>query len=171
MNVAYNSGVSPVAPNVSTPNRTSNSYWTANPVGTFSGTTYDITWFYGDNETFTITNPATNILLGKNDNTFWMTYPQGTGNLMSEMNNTALSVKVRGLFRFSSFTLADASLPAEFPRTPLNNSTVNLSSATLVWSKSALATSYRVQLATDSLFNTIVVNDSTVTDTTKLVSA
>jgi hypothetical protein len=170
MNVAYNSGVSPAAPNVTNPNRTSNSFWTANPVGTFSGTTYDITWYYGDNETFTITNPATNILLGKNDNTFWMTYPQGTGNLQSESTPAAYSVKVRGLFRFSSFTLSDASLPAEFPRTPLNNSIVATASPTLVWSKSALATSYRVQLATDSLFNTIIVNDSTVTDTTKLVS-
>ena len=170
VNVNYFSGVAPLAPNVTNPNRTSTSYWTAAAVGTFSGTIYDITWFFGDNETFSVTSPSTNVLLAKNDNTFWMTYPQGSGNLQSELNGTAFSVKVRGLLGFSSFTLSDAALPAEFPRTPTHNSIIAVTNATLVWSRSAIATTYRVQLATDSLFNTLIVNDSTLTDTTRLVS-
>ncbi len=168
LNINYFSGVNPVAPNVTTPNRTSNSYWTVIPTGTFSGTTYDITWYFGDNETYSITSPSTNVLMAKNDNTFWMTYPQGSGNFQSELNASALSLKVRGLLGFSSFTLSDAALPAEFPRSPLNNATNQPANVTLVWSKSAIASTYRVQLATDSLFSTLIVNDSTLTDTTRL---
>ena len=169
MNVNYFSGVSPLAPNVTTPQRVSNSYWVVAPAtGTFSGTTYDITYFYGDNETFSVTSPSTNVLLAKNDNTFWMSYPRGTGSLQSEQSGT--SVKARGLFRFSSFTLTDAALPSERPLTPVNNATNQPTTVTLVWNKSALATSYRVQVSTDSLFNTLIVNDSTVTDSTRVVS-
>lgn len=47
---------------------------------------------------------------------------------------------------------------------PANNSTGNLTSLTLVWNKPANATNYRVQLATDSSFTNIVLNDSTLTD-------
>ncbi len=169
MNVNYFSGVSPLAPNVTTPQRVSNSYWVVAPAtGTFSGTTYDITYFYGDNETFSVTSPSTNVLLAKNDNTFWMSYPRGTGSLQSEQSGT--SVKARGLFRFSSFTLTDAALPSERPLTPVNNATNQPTTVTLVWNKSALATSYRVQVSTDSLFNTLIVNDSTITDSTRVVS-
>lgn len=169
MNVNYFSGVSPVAPNVTNPQRVSNSYWTAAPgAGTFGGTTYDITYYYGDNETFSITSPSTNVLLAKNDNNFWMSYPRGTGSLQSEQTGT--SVTARGMLRFSSFTLTDAGLPAERPLTPVNNATSQPLSVTLVWNKSALASTYRVQVATDSLFNTLVLNDSTVTDSTRLVS-
>lgn len=169
MNVNYFSGVTPLAPNVTNPQRVSNSYWTVNPgSGTFSGTTYDITFFYGDNETFSVTSPTTNVLLAKNDNTFWMSYPRGTGSLQSEQ--TGNTVKARGLFRFSSFTLTDAALPSERPLTPADNATNQPLSVTLVWNKSALATSYRVQVSTDSLFSTLILNDSTVTDSTKLVS-
>ena len=53
---------------------------------------------------------------------------------------------------------------------PANNSTGNLTSLTLVWNKPANATGYRVQLATDSLFTNIVVNDSTLTDSLKSVT-
>lgn len=169
MNVNYFSGVSPLAPNVTNPARNSNSYWTVNPAtGTFSGTTYDITFFYGDNETFSVTSPASNVLLAKNDNTFWMSYPRGTGSLQSEQAGT--TVKVRGLFRFSSFTLTDAGLPAERPLTPVNNATNQPTSVTLVWNKSLLASTYRVQVATDSLFTSLFLNDSTVTDSTRLVT-
>jgi uncharacterized delta-60 repeat protein len=53
---------------------------------------------------------------------------------------------------------------------PANNATglpVNLN---LVWHKSTLAVNYRVQLATDSLFTNLVVNDSTLTDTIRAVT-
>lgn len=169
MNVNYFSGVSPVAPNVTNPQRVSNSYWTAAPgAGTFGGTTYDITYYYGDNETFSITSPSTNVLLAKNDNTFWMSYPRGTGSLQSDQTGT--SVTARGMLRFSSFTLTDAALPSERPLTPANNTAGVGTSVTLVWNKSALASTYRVQVATDSLFSTLILNDSTVTDSTRLVT-
>ncbi|MBL8015712.1 MAG: hypothetical protein JNK43_00455, partial [Ignavibacteria bacterium] len=169
MNVNYFSGVNPLAPNVTSPARNSNSYWTVNPAtGTFGGTTYDITFFYGDNETFSVTSPSTNVLLAKNDNTFWMSYPRGTGSLQSEQAGT--TVKVRGLFNFSSFTLTDAGLPAERPLSPVNNATNQPTSVSLVWNKSLLATTYRVQVATDSLFTSLFLNDSTVTDSTRLVT-
>jgi len=171
MNVNYFSGISPLAPNVTNPQRVSNSYWTVNPAtGTFGGTTYDVSLYYGDNETFSITSPTTNVLLAKNDNTFWMSYPRGTGNLQSEQLSGPLTAKVRGLFRFSSFTLTDAALPSERPLTPVNNATGQPSSVTLVWNKSLLASTYRVQVATDSLFSGLILNDSTVTDSTRLVS-
>lgn len=168
INVNYFSGVSPLAPNVTNPQRVSNSYWAVTPVGTFSGTTYDITFFYGDNETFSITSPSTNVLLAKNDNTFWMSYPRGTGSLQSEQSGN--SAKVRGLFRFSSFTLTDAALPSERPVTPVNNATNQPTSVTLVWNKAGAPTSFRVQVSTDSLFSSLFLNDSTVTDTTRLVT-
>jgi hypothetical protein len=170
VNINYYSGIAPSAPNVTNPNRTSVSYWSAVPVGTFSGSTYNITWYFGDNETYSITSPATNILLAKNDVGFWMTYPQGTGNLQSEYSQSANSVSVKGLLRFSTFTLSDAALPAEYPISPVNNGTITTTSPTLLWSKSAIAASYRFQLASDSLFTTIIVNDSTLTDTLKSVS-
>lgn len=40
----------------------------------------------------------------------------------------------------------------------------------LVWYKSPLSVTYRVQLSTDSLFNTLIVNDSTLTDSIRAVS-
>lgn len=54
---------------------------------------------------------------------------------------------------------------------PLNNSTGLPLTDTLVWNASATATSYRIQLATDSTFNSgIIVNDSTVTTTSRIVT-
>jgi hypothetical protein len=53
---------------------------------------------------------------------------------------------------------------------PLNNAVGQNLSLTLVWNKSLTATNYRVQLATDSLFAGMIVNDSTLTDSTRVVS-
>ncbi len=53
---------------------------------------------------------------------------------------------------------------------PANLSTGQNLSLSLVWLKSQGSVNYRVQLSTDSLFNTLVVNDSTVTDSIKSVS-
>ena len=53
---------------------------------------------------------------------------------------------------------------------PANNSTGLQLTDTLVWNASTGAASYRVQLATDSLFTNIVVNDSTVTTTSRIVT-
>jgi len=53
---------------------------------------------------------------------------------------------------------------------PGNNTQGWNTSLTLIWYKVSNATNYRVQVATDSLFNTLIVNDSTLTDSTKAVS-
>lgn len=69
--------------------------------------------------------------------------------------------------------LTEYPLTAPSPPTlisPANNSTGLPTTDTLVWNASSGATSYRVQLATDSLFTTLIVNDSTVTTTSKIVS-
>jgi len=49
---------------------------------------------------------------------------------------------------------------------PLNGASGVLPPVALQWHPSAGATAYRVQLGTDSLFSTTIVDDSTVTDTT-----
>jgi hypothetical protein len=56
--------------------------------------------------------------------------------------------------------------------TPINNSTSNLSSLNFNWNKALGASNYRIQIATDSMFNNLVLNDSTLfgTDSVKLVS-
>ena len=53
---------------------------------------------------------------------------------------------------------------------PLNNAVGQNLSLTLVWNKSSTAATYRVQVATDSLFSGLIVNDSTVTDSTRAIS-
>jgi len=53
---------------------------------------------------------------------------------------------------------------------PGNNTQGWNTSLTLVWYKVSNEANYRVQVATDSLFNILVVNDSTLTDSTKTVS-
>jgi len=53
---------------------------------------------------------------------------------------------------------------------PLNNSLNNQLSLTFQWRKVLNATSYRLQVATDSLFNNIIRNDSVFLDTFKTVT-
>jgi len=53
---------------------------------------------------------------------------------------------------------------------PGNNSQGWYSSLTLIWYKVSIATNYHVQLSTDPSFNTLIVNDSTLTDSTKAVT-
>jgi hypothetical protein len=60
--------------------------------------------------------------------------------------------------------------PAPNLASPANNSVGNLTSLNLVWNRSVTAVTYRVQLATDNSFNTLIVNDSTLTDSIKAVS-
>jgi hypothetical protein len=49
---------------------------------------------------------------------------------------------------------------APVPLAPKNDTVLETTTPGLVWSASAGATGYRVQLATDSMFNTLLVNDS-----------
>jgi len=53
---------------------------------------------------------------------------------------------------------------------PANGSIGHLLTDTLVWNASAGASSYRVQVATDTGFTNLVVNDSTPTTTSRIVS-
>jgi hypothetical protein len=53
---------------------------------------------------------------------------------------------------------------------PPNNSQGWGLTVTLAWYRAQGAVNYRVQLSTDSLFNTLILNDSTVTDSTRTVS-
>jgi hypothetical protein len=52
---------------------------------------------------------------------------------------------------------------------PLNNSLGLLNPITTKWNKSLRVEKYKLQVSTDSLFGSLIVNDSTLTDTTKLL--
>jgi hypothetical protein len=54
---------------------------------------------------------------------------------------------------------------------PLNGASGILPPVTLQWRLSAGTSTYRVQLGTDSLFSTTIINDSTVVDTTLQIAA
>jgi hypothetical protein len=108
MNLRYYSGVTP--PSVLGGNY-SNSYWNLLVGGgTFAGTTYDITIYFGDNETYTITSPSTNTRLAKSNGT-WEVFPAGVGNWQTQLSWANLTVRTNGLTGFSDFALTDASAP------------------------------------------------------------
>ncbi len=50
---------------------------------------------------------------------------------------------------------------------PVNNSTGQPLNLNLIWNKTQYSTKYRVLLATDSLFNNVILNDSLLTDSVK----
>lgn len=60
--------------------------------------------------------------------------------------------------------------PTPAQSSPSNNSINQPRRPTLVWQKATDATSYHLQLSVDSLFASLVFDDSTLTDTTKLMS-
>lgn len=53
---------------------------------------------------------------------------------------------------------------------PAYNSEDNLSSIKFIWNKAAHAKDYKLQISKDSLMNSIIVNDSLITDTSKTIS-
>jgi hypothetical protein len=65
------------------------------------------------------------------------------------------------------------SVPPNIPQliSPTNSSLNVPLSVSLNWNKPLYALSYRFQLSTDSLFNNLLINDSTITDTVKAVSS
>jgi len=83
---------------------------------------------------------------------------------------TLMTCATNTIYRGVSFAPIAPAPSAPGLVSPANNSTGNPTSLTLVWNKSVTATSYRAQVATDSLFNTIIINDSTLTDSTKSIS-
>jgi hypothetical protein len=101
-----------------------------------------------------------------------------TKSVVSLSNNTNYYWRVRaknqigwgGYSVWFKFTTIVAVPAAPLLVSPPNNSVGQNLSLNLVWNKPAFATNYRVQLSTDSLFNTLIVNDSTLTDSVRVVS-
>lgn len=109
LNVRYFSGVNPPSP----AGNYSNSYIDITPVGT-SDVGYNITYMFGDNETYTITTPSTNTILAKKETTGnWEVFPTWlSGGTMwksqRNYNSNPKTLKVDSLYAFSSFALTDA---------------------------------------------------------------
>jgi hypothetical protein len=89
----------------------SNSYWSVNPVGSLTGASYDITVFFGSNETYTISTPSANTRLAKYSGTWEVFSTLGTGTWQSELDWVNESVKTRTLLNFSDFALTDGTNP------------------------------------------------------------
>ncbi len=68
-----------------------------------------------------------------------------------------------------NFTTGIAPPPAPTLLSPVSGSTNQPTTLTLSWNSSATAASYRLQVATDSLFTALVLDDSTVTTTSRQV--
>jgi endo-1,4-beta-D-glucanase Y len=69
-----------------------------------------------------------------------------------------------------NFTTVVAPPPAPHLVSPPNGSFGNTTALALVWRRISEAQHYRLQLATDTLFNNLVLDDSTLTDTSRAVS-
>jgi hypothetical protein len=69
-----------------------------------------------------------------------------------------------------SITSGSAPLPPTLV-SPANNSINQYTTLTLSWNASIGATSYRLQIATDTNFTNVIFNDSTITSTSKQVSS
>ncbi|NUN09947.1 MAG: fibronectin type III domain-containing protein [Ignavibacteriaceae bacterium] len=57
------------------------------------------------------------------------------------------------------------------PLFPLSGTRGLISPVTLTWNKSIKTESYRLQLSSDSLFSTLIINDSLITDTSKIITS
>ncbi len=100
-----------------------------------------------------------------------------TGNLINVQMNGAGSYVVTNPSSFNklqmtiTYNLGGTVTVPPVPvlATPANNATGQPTSLNLTWNASSGATSYRVQLATDTAFSNLIINDSTVTSTSKAV--
>ena len=129
VNVRYYSGVNP---NNVLGGNYSNSYWEITPgSGTLTGTTYNVTINFGDNETYTITSPSTNTRLAKKETTTWEVFSSaGTGAYQTELNWAGFWAKTIQLSTFSDYALTDPTNPLpvtlEYFNASVNTRTVNL---------------------------------------------
>ncbi|HJY62633.1 MAG TPA: T9SS type A sorting domain-containing protein [Ignavibacteria bacterium] len=95
------------------------SYWKFTPAGSLSGTTYNISLYFGNNETYIISTPGSNTILARYDSG-WEAFPAGIGPGLTELtwnSGTGTYItKVPGLSSFSDFALTDNSnpLPVQF---------------------------------------------------------
>ncbi len=92
----------------------------------------------------------------------------GASSTFTVLFTSATNTVYRGISFAPGIPIAPPAAPNLI--SPANNSTGNLTALNLVWNKSVTAVSYRVQVATDAGFSTIIVNDSTLTDSIKAVS-
>jgi len=135
LDVYYNSGVNP--PNTVGGNF-SNSHTIVNANGgPLTGATYNITYYFGDNETYTISTPSASTILAKYGiSGIWVVY-----HLVQPSNNSVLTyntatqtytVSVLGLDDFSTFALTDdiSALPVTLESFDI---TVNKRDATVNW--------------------------------------
>ncbi len=76
-----------------------------------------------------------------------------------------------GFSVISHFTTYDTSPETPTLLSPANGSTNQPTTITLSWNASARAATYQLQLATDSLFSSLIFNDSTLTSTSKQISS
>ena len=111
------------------------------------------------------------IYISTNDGTNWTSMNQG---LYTTTSGYLFSLKILNSYLFAGtydhscwrFNLYSPNLIS-----PLNNSVGNQINLNLIWSKRIDALKYNVILSTDSLFTSIILNDSTLTDTIKNVTS
>lgn len=135
LDVYYNSGIVP--PNTLGGNF-SFSHTIVNSNGpALTGATYDMTYYFGDNETYTIGTPGANTILAKYGiSATWEVYHlvQPNSNSVLTYNTTShtFNVAVAGLWDFSTFALTDdgAALPVTMESF---NISVNSRDAILNW--------------------------------------
>ncbi len=112
LNVFYNSGINPPG---TLGGNFSNSHTIVNPIGSMPDTRYNITYFFGDNETFTIGSPATNTVLAKYDGATWEVFPlvrpEWNTTLVFSTATQTFTATVVGLWDFGTFALTDNSAP------------------------------------------------------------
>ena len=75
---------------------------------------------------------------------------------------------VAGISSYSAtWGFTTSSLPSPVLSSPVNGATNQVTTLTLIWNAASGATSYRLQASTDSLFSTTVLDDSTLTGTSR----
>lgn len=111
----------------------SNSYWTINPTGTLTGTTYNITINFGQHETFSISTPSVNTRIAKYNGTWEVFSTAGTGVWQSELNWASEFITTRGMNSFSDYSLTDASAPLPVELCSFTANVINRQ-ADLLWS-------------------------------------
>jgi photosystem II stability/assembly factor-like uncharacterized protein len=118
-------------------------------------------WWYSRN------GGAATINYSTNNGTSWevqYTAPSGNFNHLALSRSGSTIWGVRNIGGISKYTSSVELL------SPINNSINNPVNLTFAWKKNPVATGYNLVLASDSLFTNIIVNDTTITDTTKYIS-
>ncbi len=108
-----------------------------------------------------ITVPPTELVAGEN-----------TFRLHCESSSTGVDVNWPGPAMMVTYTGAYGSPkpPSPVLASPANNNATQPLSTTIKWHPALSASKYHVQVAKDTLFSTIILEDSTLTDTTKAIT-